>query len=194
MSWYPFLVDCAWRTLGAVLSDWQQNPYMWSRERDIQLELASRLTTAYKQMGCNSIEGRLPWAEKDAAGSQSWPRVACEPYMQYRHSDKKLYRCHPDVVIWDEPPNKNWTPNWKEEENWPVLWACELKYGTKKHSNWDQEKLTYLVEQEHIRFGCWVKISHRRAKSGRGWNVSQGNVGKRLWIYEIEIPHDQEFA
>ena len=188
MSWYPFLVDCAWHTLSAVLLDWQKNPSMWSRERDFQVELASRLTNVYRQMGNDHVQGFLSSSKDDNALLKSWARVACEPHLQYRYKDDQRYGCHPDIVVWDSLPSFNWTPDWENDQNWPVLWACEIKYGNNTPSKWDQEKLTYLVQQDHIRFGCWVKIKHRKAKSGNGWSISKGKCGNRLWIYEIELP------
>lgn len=185
MARYPKPVELAWDVVNTTLRDWQNEPYRWFSERDIQLEIASRLKTAFKLTGKDSLDGNLHWAHPDHGIRQQWARIACEPYVSYTYSDGKTYRCHPDIVIWDDLPSADWTPG--EGENWPILWVCELKL-TVRPSKWDLEKLKYLVEQDHVKYGCWIKIRRETTQSGGGINWKSHGPGNRLWECDARFP------
>ena len=78
-------------------------------------------------------------------------------------------------VIWDEIKDPNLPP----EDHWPVLWACEIKYSTGKPSDWDIEKLEYLVSQSRIKFGCWLTLRFQRAVKGSGITWVKNKLGKK---------------
>ena len=180
MASYPFLVQVAWSGLRATLAEWQKEPDRWLGERDIQVEIASRLSNIYKLVGKDSVESKQT--------QKRWSRVSCEPYVAYTYSDEKPYRCHPDIVVWDDWGKKN-DPNYEAGENWPILWACELKYKVKRPGTWDKEKLSYLVSQGHIRYGCWVTISSAGSQSPTGIEWSKDDVHKiKLWHCDVSLP------
>lgn len=187
MASYPFLVQCAWNALGAVFHEWQKEPYRWSGERDVQLEIASRLNTLYKLIGKDSVVGELNWVESGFNPRQNWARVACDPYMAYTYSDGKKYRCHPDIVVWNDLPDSQ-QPDHLPGKSYPVLWACELKYAVRNPGTWDLEKLRYLVNQNQVQYACWVKISRCRATRGVGVDWFSSGEGRRLWQCEVSLP------
>ena len=160
---YPYLVNSAWYVVENLIQDWQKQPYRWDKEIDIHTELAGRLSNLCELVGRGVVEGTykdvIPGFEP-----QLWSRVACEPYVSYMY-ENKLCRCHPDIVIWDDLANPESPP---EEANWPILWACEIKYTNKEPGDWDLEKLQYLVRQNHIKHGCWLRFHKSRATSGNG--------------------------
>ena len=43
MANYPTAVKVAWDVIHQFIADWQENPYQWWTELDIQVEIASRL-------------------------------------------------------------------------------------------------------------------------------------------------------
>ena len=54
---YPDIIQIAWNTVTQFVRDWQESPYQWAREIDIQVELASRLKTLYRNTGFGTIDG-----------------------------------------------------------------------------------------------------------------------------------------
>ncbi len=185
MARYPQLVESAWNVVNSTLRDWQKEPYRWFSERDVQLEIASRLKTVFNLMGTDSVNGKLDWAHPDHGPRQQWARVACEPHVSYTFSDGEVYRCHPDIVIWDDLPSADWTP--AKGENFPILWVCELKL-TARPSTWDLEKLKYLVSQNHVQYGCWVKIRREPTHAGAGIDWKSHGPGNRLWECDARFP------
>lgn len=55
MGTYPRLVDYAWDVVNQFIVNWQSEPYRWSREIDIQVEIASRLNTVFQLIGRHTI-------------------------------------------------------------------------------------------------------------------------------------------
>jgi hypothetical protein len=92
--------------------------------------------------------------------------VSCEPRISYQFEDGKTYECLPDIVVWDDIADPDQPPDLEPHTNWPILWACEIKYGYKEPSDWDLKKLRYLVAQGTMQHGCWLKMSRTRAVSG----------------------------
>jgi len=134
---YPHLVQVAWHAVEKLVGDWSNNPHFWEHEIDIQAELRSRLATLYSILGFETVIA----TEKEARASTKvftyrYSRVACEPSVTYKFSDRKIYRAMPDVVVWDDLKDPNVTP-----EHWPILWACEIKYMGAGKNDWDIEKL-----------------------------------------------------
>ena len=188
MSSYPYMVQTAWDAVHSMIEQWQHNPYQWSKERDVQVELASRLKKVYELTGYSSILGNYPKAIRGFENNQLWARVSCEPSISYIYKDGKKYKCYPDVVIWDDIKNPNSPPDSEGDKNWPILWACEIKYDTSTNSSWDLEKMSYLVDQKIVKFGCWLKIESRRTKKGDGINWENKKSGARLWVCQVNLP------
>ncbi len=185
---YPYMVNTAWYAVNSMIELWQNNPYHWANERDIQVELASRLKKIYELTGYSSMLGNYPDAIKGYEGNQQWSRVSCEPSISYTYKDGKRYKCYPDVVVWEDIKNPNSPPDIDENNNWPILWACEIKYDSSSKSSWDLEKMTYLVDQKILKYGCWLRIESKRVKRGSGIRWENKKAGARLWVCHVNLP------
>ncbi|MCG3168004.1 MAG: hypothetical protein POELPBGB_03804 [Bacteroidia bacterium] len=120
-------------TVAKLVEDWQQNPCDWYSEIDIQSELRSRLATVFTILGMEKVTWKT--------GNQDFKhtRVQCEPeFEEYK----------PDLVIWGDKTD----PDVNDEE-WPALWACEIKY-VKDTSEKDIDKLQRMIERQDILYGC----------------------------------------
>ena len=184
---YPKLVETAWDICEQLVADWQQNPYRWDSEADIQAALYSRLSTVCRLIGFGEVLGNYPDAVPGFEGRQVWSRVACEPAISYQYSDGKSYVCKPDLVLWDEIDDPDSPPD-AEDQNWPVLWACELKYNGVDPTGWDLEKLNYLADQGVVRYGCWITFARTRARSGSGIDWRRDSAGGRIWVCDAFLP------
>ena len=174
---YPILTEIAWHVLDRFLLDWQAEPFRWDREIDVQVEVANRLS-----LGFGTSE-QTPWwrpTRTSRPSRSSDGHGSCEPRLTYTYSDGKQYRCHPDIVIWDDIKNPSVPPDATGERNWPMLWACEIKYGQQKPTDWDIEKLRYLMA---LRVG-----SATVAKAGSGIVCQRDQVDGRLWVYDVMLP------
>jgi hypothetical protein len=175
MAQYPLHVQLAWKAVETFVTDWGRNPCYWEQEVDVQAELRSRLTSAFSVLGLNEVIAD----EIDSQARKTtfrYSRVACEPSIQYVFSDGKTYRAMPDVVIWDDLEDPKVHP-----EPWPILWACEIKYVGAGSSEWDVEKLGYLVDQNLIRFGCWLTFQIDNTLTAPVMSWDKGAHGTRLW-------------
>lgn len=182
---YPLLVNVAWRATEQLVVEWQAKPYKWEREADLQAELVGRLRQVFGILGDQEILGNygdaLPGYEK----RQWWSRVAAEPHVPLKVHGQ-MRRCHPDVVIWDDIPESNSPP-----EEWPILWACEIKYGFHTPSSGDMDKLQMLIEQEKARFGCWLDVRFARPKGHESLTWHRSDLDARLWRCVAYIPQTQ---
>jgi hypothetical protein len=185
---YDKLTQIAWNVLDQFLLDWQAEPFRWDRERDVQVEIASRLSQVYRLIGEHTLLGRYPGFK--IAQAQRWSRVSCEPKILYTFSDGKQYRCHPDIVIWDGIKDADAPPDANGDRNWPMLWACEIKYGHEEPDDWDIQKLRYLVSLQDggIRNGCWLRMLRTPAESGSGIQCRRDELDGRLWVYDVRLP------
>lgn len=127
MSTYPHMVNVAWDTVTAFLCDWQREPYRWSKEIDVQVAITSRLSQALRAMGRDTVVANYRSAIEGFHGNQRWSRVCCEPLVRYRFSDGKDYKCYPDIVMLGDAKNPDRPPE-EDRGNFPILWACEIKY------------------------------------------------------------------
>lgn len=184
MAHYPHIVQTAWHVIEQLVIDWTKNPHYWEREVDLQSELKSRLSTIFSLTGFGEVISQ----EKSAVPSSGfltyrYSRVACEPSINYKYTDGKEYRVMPDIVVWDELPEPL-----NEPDVWPILWACEIKYKSYSSSDWDIEKLGYLLDQNRIGFGCWLvfRIDDTLDKPSVVWEKK--NHGTRLWICTVLAP------
>jgi len=187
MAQYPFLVQTAWDVVETYLRDWQSNPYSWYQEIDIKNDLSNRLQTIYRLIGEDLVSAKCQYMVEGLDEIQKFSRVTCDPYVSYLYSDGKKYYCHPDIVVWDDVTELEKYPDGIGNE-WPILWACEIKYPPGKEEDWDQEKLRYLVSQKRAQFGCWLKIYLERAKSGNGIYWEKDKEDSRIWIAEVRLP------
>jgi len=187
MSYYPYLVQTGWNVVERFLLDWQRQPYRWEHEIDVNAEIFSRLSTIYRLIGKDTIVGNYPNAVLGFEHKQEWSRAACQPCVSYTYSDKSKCHCYPDIVIWDDIEDPNSPPD-LHGDNWPILWACEIKYGQQTPSDWDLKKLRYLISQKHIKYGCWLKMSLVRADYGSGLEWDRDQEEAKLWICEARLP------
>lgn len=185
MAQYPHLVQMAWYTVEQLVDDWAKNPHYWEREIDIQSELRGRLSTIFSLTGFGHVMSQ----EKDSQSPEMlrtyrFSRVCCEPNIRYTYSDGKEYGAKPDIVVWDALPD----PLNQPEDRWPILWACEIKYKYFPASEWDIEKLGYLLDQNRINFGCWLifLIDSSISKPSVSWEKS--SHGMRLWKCTVTAP------
>jgi hypothetical protein len=188
MAQYPHLVQLAWDTVDKLVLDWAKNPHYWEQEIDIQAELRSRLALAYSILGVDEVIAvESDSVDKSLEVSYRYSRVACEPSIRYKYKDGRTYRVKPDVVIWDDLPDPRKFPS-GNGEMWPILWACEIKYINAEPTEWDIEKLGYLLDQERIRFGCWLTfvLDSTLKKPLVKWD--KVSHGARLWKCAAKAP------
>lgn len=189
MAAYPYLVQMAWGVVEKFVKDWQAQPYRWDQEIDVQAEISSRLSTAYGIIGKDTVEGNYKGAVPGFEHDQTWNRVCCEQKVNYEDENGKRHHCFPDIIVWDDIDDPDSPP-----DNWPVLWACEIKvnFGGEKgpdQVSWDIEKLTYLVERGIVQYACWLNLLRERDKSGDGvsWRKTI-KKDKRLWECTARLP------
>jgi hypothetical protein len=174
------------------MEQWQGKPFLWARERDLQAEIGGRLTQVFSLQGLGTITGPYGHGLKGYVKEQTWSRVAFEPYVPYVYKGK-TERCHPDIVIWDDLNGRE-APNYSAGETWPIVWACELKYGSRDNGEWDLEKLRLLIDQKRIRYGCCVNVEFSRAVTGDGITWEQTDMGRFLWLCQVRSPPLEETA
>ena len=71
-------------------------------------------------------------------------------------------------------------------EQWPFLWACEIKLDWEADEGWDLDKLRLLIQQGVTQYGCWLRFVRKRAASGSGIELKSEN-GK-IRVYEVKLP------
>lgn len=183
MAHYPHLVQLAWHVVEQLVTDWTKNPHYWEREIDIQSELKGRLSTIFSLTGFGEVKSQeeieLPSRK---ISTYRYSRVACEPSISYKYSDGKQYRAMPDIVVWDTLPQPL-----KQPDAWPILWACEIKYKNFSPSDWDVEKLGYLLDQQQISFGCWL-VFHMDDSEEPSVTWEKTTHGTRLWTCTVTAP------
>lgn len=189
------VVRTAWRQVERFIKDWQKSPYELEKERDVQVELVSRIKAALKKHKTYWANFRKYIMKGDERG-QIYSRVCCEPRVYYE--DKKNTRnvCRPDIVIWDNLRNPVSPAEdlHKSGKNYHMLWICEIKYRppwktddeTRKNS-WDLDKMRRLLKQEDVEYACWLHINFKRSVSGDGCKKITLENG-RLRRYDIKLP------
>lgn len=172
------LSEIAWAVVNLFVVDWQQAPYRWSTEIDVQVELASRLLSEYKQIGKDTVIGNYRGAVPGFEHNQVWNRVCCEPKVYFNNREY----CYPDVVVWDDILDANSPPDAEEYRNWPIIWLCEIKLDWSDTSGWDQEKMKQLLTEDTTQYACGLQLFRKREKEG-----SLPAFG-RLRIYHATVP------
>jgi len=185
MSAYPFLVQTAWNTLGELLRQWQDAPFRWSTEIDIQAELGGRISQVLSLQGLGTVKGSYGHGLPTFSEQQIWNRVGYEPTVHYEENGNRHF-CRPDVVIWDDPLSDSNEADGGSK--WPIAWACELKYGSRDSGEWDTDKLRRLLELNRINFGCSINIHYRQSSSGVTVDWRQTGRGTKLWVCDVWAP------
>lgn len=188
MANYPYLVNIAWDTVQKFIKDWQREPYRWPMERDVQVELASRISSVYKIIGRDTVRGNYSDAIPGFEHNQNWNRVSCEHTLSYIYKDGKRYRCHPDIIIWDDIDNPDSPPDAAGDRNWPMLWLCEIKLRGDEEESWDIEKMKYLLTQRDTKYACWLNLFLERVKTGDGISWDKPDKNEKLWICTAKLP------
>ena len=98
------LVNIAWDVVEKFISDWKNSPYAWDNERDVQVEIASRLKQAYGKKN-NYKAHYTKWATEGY--KQLYSRVSCEPLVHYTDSKGIRERCHPDIAVFKDFEDSN---------------------------------------------------------------------------------------
>ena len=189
MAAYPYMVQTASNVLTAIFKEWQQWPYRWIKERDLLAEIGGRLNSIFSQQGLGEIASDYKWVAPGFDSQQTWSRVSFEPYVQYEYEERKSSYLFPDIVIWDDLEPETVIP---QGQLWPILWACELKYGSRDDGSSDVEKLNKLLEQGRIKFGCAVRVHFEPAPSGIGVAWSGNDKGRHLWICDVRMPASRD--
>lgn len=211
---YPFAVDLLWKIIETLVKDWQSDPFMFATEHDLQAELYKRIKTAFEQIGMDKVIGDDKRAEEHVERfreKQAWNRVTCEPRVRY--SDDGSF-CKPDIVVWDDlPENNEERQKCYESDEWPILFACELKLNfskkmgdpinilemkewyPSKDSNkdgkkvWDAEKLKLLLKKNKNMYGCTLYLTNHSAKDRNIiWDKLDEGSEQNLWCYYACLP------
>jgi len=171
------LISIAWKEVEGFIHDWQTNPYLWEKERDIQVELTSRIKAAYKKKKMDTVWGKYTrWVDPAFwEKGQFYNRVCCEPLVYYEYKKGKRDVCRPDIVVWDDIKNpKNPDQDDRSKINSGILWACEIKFfrswgkEVDDKKDWDLGKLRHLLKQsDGVKYACWLDIKRKRPVPGR---------------------------
>jgi hypothetical protein len=124
--------------LKKMIADWQEKPLMFFSEHDVQAEIYSRLNCWLKMKGLDFVEGRTVENEKykkkcriEIEAKQKWHRLHCEVHLKCK-SEERPRGIRPDVIIWDDLEGINEDQFidivYQFSNNWPMIWACEIKY------------------------------------------------------------------
>ena len=191
MASYPYMVKTAWNVLETVVAQWHNEPYRWMRERDLQAEIGGRLNQIFSLQGLGTVTGEHKWVTPGFDRRQSWSRVSYEPYIYYEYEPGSSSNCHPDIVIWDDLGEGEVIP---DAQLWPILWACELKYGSPSDGSDDVEKLRKLINQKKIQYGCSVRVKYVKDHGGVGlkWRTAGTELGQYLWVCDVSMPVSEE--
>jgi hypothetical protein len=189
------VIRIAWVQIERFIKDWQKSPYEFEKERDVQVELVSRIKFALKKH-------KIYWANfkkyimKGDEQGQIYSRVCCESAIRYEDNKTRHNICRPDIVIWDnlEKPDSPDDDLWKSGRNPHILWICEIKYlppwkadDELRKDHWDLDKMKRLLKQKDVEYACWLHINFRRAISGNGYKRNILEKG-RLHRYDIKLP------
>jgi len=194
------LVESVWRQTERFIKDWQNSPYEWSNERDIQVELANRIKRQCESYGLKSVyaEYKSFWWLVEGYEKQHFNRVCCEPKTYCSADEDRAIR--PDIVIFDDLQDCKCPPDVDGKghttgKNLPMLWLCEIKYDTgwrtnrlSKKSNWDFKKIRSLLKQaDGTQYACWLNIARERGDSRTGVDTKILTHG-RFRKYNVTLP------
>ena len=121
------LIGIARSIIEQFLREWQNEPYRWPKELNVQAELTSRLQTVFTLIGKGTLRGYYQWVVEGFEKRQVWSRVDAEHTIHSKSSDGSEYTCRPDIIIWDDIDDPDNPPD-AGGGQWPLLFACEIKY------------------------------------------------------------------
>jgi len=132
------------------LNEWQNDPWKWYQEIDVQAELARRI---HDKLGTQSI-----WAYHDhhhhGKKKVMFSRVACEPYGK----EKRDSSCRPDIVAWNPSPQDVEL----NSGNYPTTIIVEVKLKTymseMEGENDDSAKVAKHLSSNWYNVGCVLKL------------------------------------
>jgi len=158
------LIEIIYETVEKFIGDWRNSPYEWETEIDIQCEIANRLRQLIKSWGLLILKASYDYIRNGR--QQEYSRVCCEPGTNYNDSNRDGSRndCKPDIVVYDDIDDPDNPPDLTPERNWPMLWACEIKYQTEDNcvsQNWDIEKMKYLLKQDETKYACCLYFNRK---------------------------------
>lgn len=196
------LIGFVWRQVEEFIRDWQRSPHEWYNERDVQVEIASRIKNVYRRDKRDKIWGKYTKfvAKKFRDSIQFYPRVSCEPPIYHRFKGGKSEVYKPDIVIWDDikNPESPFEGQYEKKRNDPhMLWVCEIKYTPawrkayypKNKDNRDLRKLKNLLYQvDGTEYACWLNIAYKVDKSYREDFDNKPHLKGRLTKYCITLP------
>jgi len=134
------------------IRDWQESPFEYNTEIDIQAEIYSRIVKQLKLRKKLILELQYDYIKLQTYKGKmlSYRRASCEYPVYYKNKRKK--RCYPDIIIYRDISNP--PPDSKEGINCPMLLVCEIKYETESGGDFkienrqaDVKKLKYLLKQ-----------------------------------------------
>ncbi len=190
MASYPYMVQAAHNVIRAVIGEWHRQPFLWSRERDIQAEIGSRLSTIFSLQGLGTVSGDYGPIPTGWKPNQTWSRVAYEPYVRLVVDGRKSY-CHPDIVIWHDSESTSRKPDYENGVGWPILWACEIKYGSGDDGTYDERKLGLMVDQGTVDYACAVRVHFVQSPTAQSVNWNTNGRGHRFWTCDIYAPKSE---
>ena len=186
------LIGIAQRETKKFIAKWKKSPYKWDNERDIQVELTSRLKHAYGIFNKYNAEYKK-WSVPGY--KQIYSRIRCEPRVYYTDGKGDRCCCKPDIVIFKDLDNPKAPPddiNWRQKKNCPILWLCEIKYNTEitptnnltnVKTDWDRKKLRYLLNNREAYTACWL-VLFRRDKARKENSIRSGKIRE----YYVSLP------
>jgi hypothetical protein len=193
------LIQIAYKQVELFIKDWHKTPYKWEKERDVQVEIVSRIKEALKKRNKDTYWAnyRKYLIKNDRGTGQIYSRICCEPRIFYQYGRKERGMCRPDIVLWGSlknPASPDETLD-RKRQNYPLLWVCEIKYrppwkkdDTERKKAWDLDKMRYLLRQDDgAQYACWLHINFKRAASGKGINRIKLEHG-RLIRYDVRLP------
>ena len=194
------LVNIAWRELEGFIKDWLRSPNEWLDERDIQVEIASRIKRRYKEKGQDTIWAKYTdkrYGEKILKQGITMGRVACEPPTYYRPRRGRHEAYRPDIVIWSDitHPEKPYEKHYLQKRNDHMLWVCEIKYRPPWKPTYysadkrDLDKLQKLLKQKDgTKFACCLNIAYKVNDAVRDEYSYKPRIMGRLRVYNITLP------
>jgi hypothetical protein len=152
------LIEIADRVVELFAEEWKVSPYLWLQEIDVQVELVARIKSSVANAfpDLSYLKGSISIRVNGDSKEQMFSRITCEPYVKPPGGG---YRILPDIVIWDDG---NGESQYINDGDWPIIWACEIKYKTTDYGLSDFNRLKGLVEGQprraekgHLLSLCW---------------------------------------
>lgn len=167
--------------------EWLGSPYEWETERDVQVDIASRIKFIFKANNLHLLKAMYD------GKVQMYSRVSCDPPIYVKDLSGEKSFCRPDIVVYDDIENCDSPPDAVPRINWPQLWVCEIKYQTEwagdfspANKQWDIDKARLLLQQSDGAkcASCLNFYRNVNVRSKAGIELKECEAG-RLKIYNI---------